>query len=352
MIRPVDSVAAMAAYALADLDSDAFSLAQNESFLPPSPKVLTAFAKHDTNHALYPDPDWTDLRTAIGQHHALPADQILCGAGSMELIGALIRTFSGPGDSVLASQYAYAFVSTACLQAGSTRESCPESDFTVDVDTLLAHTHAPTRIVFVANPGNPTGTRLPNTELIRLRDALPDDVLLIVDEAYGEFDESSADALWPLIARGNTVITRSFSKAYALAGARVGWCALSPTLATHVRKLLNPNNVSRASQAAALAAVQDQQHLAYVVNTTAAARDHLQAALRRLGVEVPESNTNFVLAVFPDHATSHAVNTALRSEGLYARAMDGYGLAHALRITVADAASMQQVADLVEETLR
>ena len=132
----------------------------------------------------------------------------------------------------------------------------------------------------------------------------------------------------------------------------MGWCALSPTLATHVRKLLNPNNVSRASQLAALAAVQDQQHLAYVVNTTASARDQLQAALRRLGVMVPESHTNFVLAVFRDHATSQAVDTALRGAGLYARAMGGYGLGHALRITIADTTSMQQVANLVEETLR
>ncbi|MEM9603402.1 MAG: histidinol-phosphate transaminase [Pseudomonadota bacterium] len=341
----------MAAYALTDLDSDAFSLAQNESFWPPSPAALAALADGHTAHALYPDPDWTALRAAIAGVHGLPPDHLLCGSGSMELLGAVIRAFSGPGDTVLASDYSYAYVATACRHAGSERLSVPEPDYRVDVDALLDAVRDTTRIVFVANPGNPTGTHVPPRELIRLRSALPDHVLLVVDEAYGEFAPADGGVLWPLIERGDTVVTRSFSKAYALAGARVGWCALHASLAAEVRKLLNPNNVSRASQRAAAAAIQDANHLETVVAATRAARTQLCDGVRALGLAAPESHTNFVLVPFADAQTCTRADTTLRSCGVQARSLGGYGLSHCLRITVADPPTISTVLSAIEDSL-
>jgi len=199
MISATPAVARMASYALADLDTSGFSLAQNESFFPPSPAALRALAEGDTAHALYPDPDWTALRQALASAHGLDPATLLCGAGSMELIAAVVRAFSGPGDSLVASEYSYAFIATACQFAGSTLFSSPENDRTVDVDALLDAVREDTRIVFVANPGNPTGTRIADAELTRLRAQLPDNVLLIIDQAYGEFSESVAPGLWPLV---------------------------------------------------------------------------------------------------------------------------------------------------------
>jgi len=337
----------MASYALADIDSSGFSLAQNESFLPPSPAALRALAEENPAHALYPDPDWTALRQALASAHGLDPATLLCGAGSMELIAAVVRAFSGPGDSLVASEYSYAFIATACQFAGSTLFSSPENDRTVDVDALLDAVRHDTRIVFVANPGNPTGTRIADAQLTRLRAQLPDNVLLIIDQAYGEFSESVAPGLWPLVDRGDTVITRSFSKAYALAGARVGWCALAPALAEQVRKLLNPNNVSRASQHAAIAALGDTAHLQRLVARTADNRDQFIAQLRHAGFTVADSHTNFVLVPFASVERCESADAKLRAAGLFARGMGGYGLGHCLRVTVADSATLNRVATLL-----
>ena len=189
MIRPVQTVAGMAAYALADpLGPGMVSLAQNESAFGPSPKALTAGQSALSGAALYPDPDWSDLRQAIAGVHRLAPDRILCGAGSMELIGALIRAFAGSGDEVLGTAHGYLFVATACQQAGAAYVTVPEPQFRVDIDLLLAAVTPRTRILFLCNPGNPTGTAIPMAEILRLRAALPKGVLLAVDQAYGEFD--------------------------------------------------------------------------------------------------------------------------------------------------------------------
>jgi len=280
MIRPVPAVSTMHPYALADLDSGLLSLAQNESHLPPSPAALAAGQDALAGQRLYPDPDWHRLRHIIAQTHALDPDRIICGAGSMELIGSLIRAFSGPGDEVLAPQYGYLYVATACRQAGSNYRTAPETDYTVSVDALLQAITPATRILFLCNPGNPTGTRIENAGILRLRNALPDRVLLVVDQAYAEFDPQDPGPVFSLTGHGDTVVTRTFSKAYALAGARVGWGIFPAAIAVETRKLLNPNNVSGVSQAMAEAAIRDQEHMVTSVASVAAIRDRFAASLR------------------------------------------------------------------------
>ena len=290
MIRARPHIEAMAPYSLADTgDADIVSLAQNESAFPPSPDALEVGRAALMDAALYPDPDWADLRSAIGAVHGLAPESILCGAGSMELIGCLIRAFAGPGDRVLGTEHGYAFVATAAAQVRADYIRSREPDLQVSVDAVLEAVLAETRIVFLCNPGNPTGTLIPNSEISRLRGALPETVLLVVDQAYGEFADGEHDPtpVFALAERGDTVVLRTFSKAYGLAGMRVGWGIFPPSIGRAVRKLLNPNNVTGCAQATAAAAMRDQAYMKDVVARTSTLRNEFTEACRALGIRVP-----------------------------------------------------------------
>lgn len=355
MIEPNAHIAALAPYTLADLTAPAgqrlISLAQNESALPPSPRALAAGRDALTAAGLYPDPDWTDLRRAIAAVHGIAGAQILCGAGSMELIACLLRCYAGPGRSVLSSQYGYGFFRTAALAAGAAYLAAPEQDFTVSIDALLAAVTPATRIVCLANPGNPTGTRIAGSELTRLRDRLDDDILLLIDEAYGEFTDAPGERSFDLVSRGNTVVLRSFSKAYGLAGLRAGWGLFPLAIAAETRKLLNPNNVSVVTQAAATAAMEDQDHMRAVCAETAERRDGFAEHLRQLGLRVPRSHTNFLLIRFASAQAAAGADRMLRDQGVLMRAMAGYGLPDCLRATIGSAADMEIAAGVLEKWL-
>ncbi len=351
MITPVAHVAAMAPYALADLEAlpgkRPISLAQNESALPPSPRALAAARNAMDSAQFYPDPDWSELREAIAAVHDISPERILCGAGSMELIACLLRCFAGPGDRVLSSRYGYAFFRTAALATGADYHAAPEDGFTVSVPALLEAVGPNTRIVCVANPGNPTGTRVARDDLVRLREGLDEDVLLLIDEAYGEFNDAPGEATFDLVTLGNTVVLRSFSKAYGLAGLRVGWGVFPPAVAAEARKLLNPNNISDVAQAAAAAAMADQDYMRRVCAETAQRRNGFAARIRQLGLEVPDSHTNFVLIRFAGPEAAVSADRALRAEGVLLRGVSGYDLPDCLRATVGNEADMVLVADLL-----
>ncbi|QIE46775.1 aminotransferase class I/II-fold pyridoxal phosphate-dependent enzyme [Pseudohalocynthiibacter aestuariivivens] len=349
MIQAVDHVRTMAPYALANLGgATVTSLAQNESAFAPSPTALAAGEAALRDAPLYPDPDWGDLCAAIAEAHELPTGDILCGAGSMELIGCLIRAFVAPGDEVLGTAHGYLFARTAAQQAGACFVSVPEPDYTVSVRLLLEAVTTATKIVFVCNPGNPTGTRLPGAELIRLRKNLRSDILLVVDQAYAEFDPQDPASVFDLVGNGDTAVLRTFSKAYGLAGCRVGWGLFPPGVALEMRKLMNPNNISGVAQAMATAAVRDQAHMLDVVARTAALRERAAGRLRAIGLDVPQSHTNFILIPFENDATAAQADQALRSAGLLLRGMAGYGLPQCLRATVGRADAMERMCDVLE----
>ena len=354
MIRVRDHIASMAPYALADLQpppgKKLISLAQNESALPPSPAASKAGAAALAHGELYPDPDWSALRGAISRVHGLEPAHLLCGAGSMELILCLTQCYAGPGDEVLSSQYAYAFFRTSAEIAQAAYVAVPEDDFVVCVDRLLDAVTDRTRIVFVANPGNPTGTHIGKRELVRLRHGLREDILLVIDEAYGEFADAGDEQTFDLVKRGNTVVLRTFSKAYALAGMRVGWGVFPPNIAAEVRKLLNPNNVSGVSQAVCAAAMADQAHMRETCRITADRRDRFAAGFRQLGLGVTQSNTNFILINFPSPAAARAADDALKAEGIFMRGMGGYGLPGSLRATIGAEEHMQLALDVLSAT--
>ncbi len=352
MIPPLAHVARMAPYALSDLSAPPgkrlVSLSQNESLRPPSPRAMAAAAQALATGHLYPDPDWRALRSALGACHDIPPGGILCGSGSLELIAAIAAAYAGPGSAVLAPAHAYPFFRTAAARAGARCDSAPEENETASVDKLLDALQPDTRVVFVANPGNPTGTRIPRTQVLRLRKEIPEDVLLVIDEAYGEFADHLGEPLFDLVERGDTAVLRTLSKAYGLAGMRVGWGLFPPVVAAEVRKVMAPNNICATSQAAAAAAIADQDYMRETCALTAQLRDTFCSRLKQAGFDVPASFTNFALVRLGDAAQASALDAALRANGIVLRAQGGAGLPNCLRATIGSAADMDAAATALE----
>ncbi|MEX0285088.1 MAG: histidinol-phosphate transaminase [Paracoccaceae bacterium] len=352
MIRAVPHIAAMSPYALAQLDAPAgkrvISLSQNESLRPPSPKVAQAVNEAVVDAHLYPDPDWTDLRAGLADLHSIPMDGILCGNGSMELIACLTRVYADGQNTVLAPAHAYPFFRTAAQLVQARFDTAAEANGRVSVDSLLAAVQTDTRVVFVANPGNPTGTRISRAELLRLRDGLRDGILLVIDEAYGEFADHLTEPMFDLVARGDTVVLRTFSKAYGLAGQRVGWGLFPAAVAAEMRKVMNPNNVSVLGQKAAAAALLDQAHMRETCRITSGLRDTFISRLRSVNFDVADSFTNFVLIRLANKKAAESAVQALRGAGVFVRPQGGVGLGNCLRVTVGTEGDLNRAASLLE----
>ena len=337
MTHPAEHIARMAPYALSKFDipkgKRLISLSQNESMRPPSPMIKDAVNRAIHNGALYPDPEWTGLRSALSHVHGIDANSILCGTGSLDLIGCIAHVFAGPTRSVLAPKHAYPFFRSAAEMSGARFDTAPEKNAVVDVDALLQNVKPDTGIMFIANPANPTGTRIPKRELQRLRKNLRDDILLVIDEAYGEFADHLNESTFDMVSE-NTAVLRTLSKAYGMAGYRVGWGVFAPTIRTEVQKVMNPNNISCLSQAAAVAAITDQAYMRVTCERTADLAAATRHELSSRGFKVLESFTNFVLIDLKtaDHAI--AAETMLLSEGVVLRRQAGAVLPHCLRMTL------------------
>ena len=338
-IKLNNRIEALAAYQLADLnvpdDKTLISLAQNELCFSPSKTVKAAIKQSASHTQFYPDADWTVLKDSLAALHQLNPQQILCGAGSMELLEVLGRIYLSTCDRVLMSEFGYSFFKTVAKMYGAAIDTARESNYFVDVDSLLEHVKPDTKIVFVANPGNPTGTFISSSEIRRLREALPDKVLLIIDEAYAEFtDTETYTPLFDLVDQGNTVVLRTFSKIYGLAAMRIGWGYFPPSTHAAMRKVLNPNNVTAASQAAATAAVTQQHVIKKRAIEIRSIRENFTRQLQQLGLHLPLSQSNFVLVKFPNAALAQTSYTLLREQGILMRPMGVYGLDQCLRATL------------------
>lgn len=356
MTRPLPHIADMAAYAVADLSvpvgKTLVSLSQNESLRAPSPLAIKAASDAMANAHLYPEMDWSNLRTALADFHGIAHDSIVCGNGSLDLIASLARCYCDAQNACLAPAYAYPFFKTAAAMAGARMDLAPEDGITVSVDALLGAVRPDTRIVFVANPGNPTGTRISRAELLRLRAGLGDDILLVIDEAYGEFADDLGERCFDMVDHGNTVVLRTFSKAYGLAGMRIGWGCFPRDVAQGLRKTLNPNNLSIAGEAAAVAALKDHAYMRETCAQTAALKTKFSERLRDVGYDVSESCTNFILLRFAATTEATRVHTSLMQEGIFLRPQTGVGLPHCLRLTIPNCAVMKIVTAKLEHLIK
>jgi histidinol-phosphate aminotransferase len=322
-------------------------LASNESALGPSPRAMAAYAALAPEIHRYPDGGADALRRALARHHGLDAERIVCGNGSDELIGLLTKAYAGPGDEVIYSRHGFLMYPIAATAAGAKPVTAPEHDLTADVDALLRAVTPKTRIVFLANPNNPTGTYLSSEEVQRLHAGLPKSVLLVIDAAYAEYVQRNdyEPGVTLVEANQNVVMTRTFSKIYALGGLRVGWAYLSAPVADVLNRVRNPFNLNGAAQAAAVAALDD-------VAATDRAREHndiwrpwLTRELERLGLRVNPSVANFVIARFPGERgkTAEAGFEFLKSRGILTRKIAGYWLPEWLRISIGTEEEMRAV---------
>ncbi len=333
--------------------AEPIKLSSNESALGPSPKALAAYARAAADMSIYPEGSARLLREAVAEAYGLDPARIVCGNGSDELLTMIANAYLRPGDEVLFSEHAFLVYRIATLANSGVPVSVPEKNRRVDVDAMLAHLTPKTRLVYLANPNNPTGTYLTHDEVVRLHAGLSPQTLLVIDAAYAEYvRRNDYDAGITLAAKhANVVMTRTFSKVYGLAGLRVGWALCPPSVADVLNRIRGPFNVSIAAQAAAVAALSDRDHLERSVAHNETWRVKLTEAIRATGLHVDDSVCNFLLIRFPQTAgkTAADADKFLSERGLILRGVASYGLGDCLRLTVGPEEANRKVAAALAE---
>ncbi len=329
--------------------SNVLKLSSNENPLgpPEAAKEAAARAVHDMHR--YPSTDHAALRAAIGEVWGLDPARICCGVGSGDILKLLAEAYAGEGDEVVFTEHGFSMYPIYAKACGATPVVVPERDRVVDVDAILAACSFKTKVVFLANPANPTGTMLGQAELVRLADGLPQTALLVLDGAYAEFVDGYDGGASLVTERENVFMSRTFSKIYGLGGMRVGWGYGAKAVIDVINRIRGPFNLSAAALAAAEAAVRDEAFLVTGRTENAKWRDWLAHALADVGVPSDTSSANFILARFADAEEAEACDAHLRGEGIIVRRVAGYGLPNCLRITVGDESGCRRVAHAVAQ---
>ncbi|NNE88120.1 MAG: histidinol-phosphate transaminase [Silicimonas sp.] len=337
-IRPQPGIADIKLYkggdsTLAGRD-DVLKLSSNENPFGAPESARAAYIAAGVALHRYPPTDHIALRSAIAEMHGLDAERIICGAGSDEIITFLCQAYAGSGDEVIHTRHGFSMYRISTLAAGATPVEVPERERTVDVDAVLAGVTDKTRLVFIANPANPTSTMIGSNEMARLADELPDHVLLVLDGAYAEYVDGYDGGASLVDARDNVVMTRTFSKIYGLGGLRIGWGYGPAHVIDTLNRVRGPFNLSDTQLETAAAAVRDTDWVEMCRTENARLRVVLAKGLEELGVPSDTSSANFVLARFADEDMAAACEARLRSDGILVRLVGGYKLPNCLRITV------------------
>lgn len=330
-----------------------YKLSSNESALGASDKAVEAYRAAGDELFLYPDGGSNALREKIAKTYDLDAARIVCGAGSDEILQMLVKAYVGEGDNIIQTEHGFLVYALAAKSSGATPLFAKEKNLTADIDAILEMVDERTRMVFVANPNNPTGTYIPESELRRLRENLREDIILVIDAAYAEYmeeaDYASGDAMVDDF--DNVVMTRTFSKIYGLAAARLGWGYCPPAIADVLNRIRGPFNVTAAAQAAGGAALEDQAFVDKNRTFNREQRDWLAQQLGGLGLDFVPSFGNFILVKFPDVKGSHAddVLDYLKSHGVIVREMGAYGLGEYLRVSIGTEEGNRRFIDLLKD---
>ncbi len=314
-------------------------LSSNEGAFGVPPGAQAAIKAATEEVFRYPDGGATALRNALGKRWGLDPARIVCGAGSDDLLYQFCLSYGGPGRDIVMSAHGFTIYEIAGVYAGSRVIKVPERNLCTDLDAMLAAVSPATRLVFIANPNNPTGSMVSAEELARFRAKLPAHVLLVIDSAYAEYvTRADYDTGVKLVdATDNTVMTRTFSKVFGLGGMRIGWCYAPPAVVDVLNRVRGPFNVSVAAQAAAIAALAEPGWVEHSKAHNAEYRQVLTEGLTAAGIKVWPSEGNFVLADFGTVDKANAADAFLRRRGIIVRKVGGYGLPHCLRITVGTA---------------
>ncbi len=340
--RPRTGIMEVQAYvggkASADSEQRTIKLSANELAIGPSPKAIAAIQAAIGECHRYPDGGADALRQAIGEHFGLDPGKVVCGSGSDELIHYLSVAFAGPGDEVLYSAHGFLMYKLSALAAGATPVAAPETHLRTDVEALLARVTTRTKLVYIANPNNPTGSYITSDELARLHAGLPDDVVLVIDAAYADYVRRNdyADGQ-DLVGRAeNVVMTRTFSKLFGLAALRLGWAYTSPTIVDILHRVRGPFNVSTPAQMAGIAALGDLDHQERSVTHNDHWLPRMTQSIAGLGLTVHPSIANFLLIEFEKEGpkTAAAASARLEKDGIVVRPMAAYGLPDCLRLSI------------------
>lgn len=330
-----------------------YKLSSNETPLGPSPKAIAAFKEVAGRLELYPDGSAAALRQAIGNRHGLNPEHLICGSGSDELLELLAAAYLGPGDEAIYTRHGFLVYPIAIMANGATPVIADEVDYTANVDEIIAKLTDKTRMVFLANPNNPTGTYLPFDEVKRLHGALPKNCLLVLDAAYAEYvSNNDYEAGIELVgANTNVVMTRTFSKIYGLAGLRLGWAYGSAKIIDVLNRIRGPFNVNAAALAAGVAAISDVAHIEKAVAHNQQWAGILTREIGKLGITVTPSVGNFLLLTFAA-GQAHQADDWLNANGLIVRRMDAYGLPDSLRLTVGSQEANERFLEVLSEFMK
>jgi histidinol-phosphate aminotransferase len=315
-----------------------FKLSSNETPLGPSPKAVAAYNEAGKHLEDYPDGSASDLREAIGRAFGLDPERIVCGAGSDDLLNLLARAYLADGDEAIHAAHGFVVYPIATLAAGATPVVAPETNYTADVDAILKRVTPKTKIVFLANPNNPTGTYIPFDEVKRLHNGLPPHVLFVLDGAYAEYvRRNDYEAGIELVATSeNVVMTRTFSKIHGLAALRLGWMYGPAHVVDAINRIRGPFNVNAPAIAAGIAAIEDSAHQERAREHNTEWLEWLTEEIGKLGLKVTPSVANFVLIHIPETKgrTAADANAFLTRRGLILRQVGAYKLPNALRMSV------------------
>ncbi|MDH6232301.1 histidinol-phosphate aminotransferase [Mesorhizobium soli] len=356
MTLPVPYLAARTLTVVKPIDTSGakriVNLGLNESWLGTAPGAIEAIRASAADVHRYSDPGCKVMRAAIGKQFRLDPARIVCGNGSEELLDAVGRVYARAGDEILFPAYSFLQFNIVAYRIGAKAVEVPlGANFAVDIDMLLAAVTPATRVVFLANPNNPTGVAVPMDEVARLARELPSHIVLVLDAAYAEYvDPAESEATFEIADRHpNVVVTRTFSKAYGLAAARAGWAYAHPEVATALNNVRGIGNVNGMAQAAATVAIAAQGFVKEIRERTAEGRDYLHGRLRALGFELSPSVANFAFARLPGAPAGWAQDTVARlaKQGFIFRSNEDYGLPDWLRITVADQADLDEMLQLL-----
>ena len=318
-------------------------LSSNEGPFGPSPKAIEALKNMSADMHRYPDGGCTELRAALAVKNNIPAKNIVCGAGSDEIISILCHSYVGQGDEVIHSAHGFLMYAIYTKTSGGTPISVPEKNLRADIEAMANAVTDKTKIVFLANPNNPTGAYLKRDEVLALHAKLPKSVILVLDAAYAEYvDDPDYTAGHDLVAlHDNIVVTRTFSKAYGLGGMRLGWGHCPDDIADVMNRARGPFNVSSSAQIAGLASLHDEGFLQRSIAHNKECREWTKGQLESLGLIVHPSAGNFLLVGFGSAEKAESTRVALKEKGILIRQMGGYGLPECLRITIGTAEEME-----------